>query len=92
MKLRINNIREDKTSIRKLLCEKSKQPVRDLFSQGMHEGLKKASEAIEKLISKVPNVTLQGLFEYIIREAGVLSYIMQSDEKIMAVTSAYRLV
>ena len=48
----------------------------------MNEQLKKASEAIEKLISKVPNVTLQGLFECIIREAGVLSYIMKSDEKI----------
>ena len=37
---------------------------------------------MESLISKVPNVTLQGLFECIIREAGVLSYIMKSDEKI----------
>lgn len=73
---------ENKTSIRKLLCEKSKQPVRDLFSQSMNEGLKKATESIEHLILKVPNVTLQSLFECIIREAGVLSYIMQSDEKI----------
>ena len=73
---------QDKTSIRKLLCERSKQPVKDLFTQGMHSGLKKASEAIEKLISKVPNITLQSLFECIIREAGVLSYIMKSDDKI----------
>ncbi|MEO6637531.1 MAG: PD-(D/E)XK nuclease family protein, partial [Ginsengibacter sp.] len=48
----------------------------------MHEGLKKASEAMEKLVSKVPNVTLQSLFECVVREAGVLSYIMKSDEKI----------
>ncbi len=73
---------ENKTSIRKILVERSKQPVRDLFSQGMNEGLKKASEALESLISKVPNVTLQSLFECIIREAGVLSFIMRSDEKI----------
>jgi DNA helicase-2/ATP-dependent DNA helicase PcrA len=73
---------QDKTSIRKLLCERSKQPVKDLFTQGMNESLKKASEAIEKLISKVPNVTLQSLFECIVREAGVLSYIMKSDDKI----------
>ena len=73
---------KDKTSIRKLLCERSKQPVRDLFSQNMNEGLKKASEAMESLISTVPNVTLQNLFESIVREAGVLSYIMKSDEKI----------
>jgi DNA helicase-2/ATP-dependent DNA helicase PcrA len=73
---------QDKTSIRKLLYERSKQPVRDLFSQSMNEGLKKASEAIENLISKVPNLTLQGLFECIIREACVLSFIMKSDDKI----------
>jgi DNA helicase-2/ATP-dependent DNA helicase PcrA len=73
---------QDKTPVRKLLCERSKQPVKDLFTQGMNEPLKKASEAIEKLISKVPNVTLQSLFECIVREAGVLSFIMKSDEKI----------
>ncbi len=73
---------KDKTSIRKLLVERSKQPVRDLFTQSMNEGLKKASEAMESLIAKVPNLTLQGLFESVIREAGVLSYIMKNDEKI----------
>ena len=73
---------KDKTSIRKILYERSKQPVRDLFSQSMHAGLKKATEAMESLISKVPNITLQSLFECVIREAGVLSYIMKSDEKI----------
>ncbi len=73
---------ENKTSIRKLLYERSKQPVRDLFSQGMNEGLKKASETIESLISKVPNITLQGLFEAIIREAGILNFIMKSDDKL----------
>ncbi len=72
----------DKTSIRQLLYERSNQPIKDLFSKGMHPGLKKASEVIESLIAKVPNVTLQGLFECIIREAGVLTNIMQSDEKI----------
>ena len=73
---------KDKTSIRKLLYERSKQPVRDLFTQSMNAGLKKASEAMESLISKVPNVTLQSLFESIIREAGALSFVMKSDEKI----------
>ncbi|MGH2564964.1 MAG: UvrD-helicase domain-containing protein, partial [Ginsengibacter sp.] len=47
---------KDKTSIRRLLCERTKQPVRDLFTQSMNEGLKKASEAMESLISKVPNL------------------------------------
>jgi DNA helicase-2/ATP-dependent DNA helicase PcrA len=73
---------ENKTSIRKLLCERSKQPVKDLFSQGMNESMKKVSEALEKLISKVPNITLQSLFECIVREAGVLSYVMKSEERL----------
>ncbi|MFT3909375.1 MAG: ATP-dependent DNA helicase [Ferruginibacter sp.] len=69
------------TSIRQLLHEKSKEPARDLFSKPFHEGLKKASAIIEKLVAKVPNLTLQQLFENIIREAGVLSIIMGSIDK-----------
>ena len=37
---------------------------------------------MEKLIADVPNITLQELFEHIIQQAGVLNYIMQSDDKI----------
>jgi DNA helicase-2/ATP-dependent DNA helicase PcrA len=73
---------EKKTSLRQLLYEKSNQPPKDLFSQGLHEGMKKASVVLEKLISDVSNITLQTLFENIIREAGVLTIIMKSNEKI----------
>ncbi|HEX7902430.1 MAG TPA: ATP-dependent DNA helicase [Chitinophagaceae bacterium] len=72
---------EQKTSIRQLLTEKANAPAKDLFSQTIHPGLKKASAIIEKLIAEVPNVTLQQLFESIIRDAGVLSHIMQSNDK-----------
>ena len=37
---------------------------------------------MEQLIADVSNVTLQQLFENIISDAGVLAYIMKSDEKI----------
>lgn len=70
-----------KTSIREILPEKANAPAKDLFSTGLNEGLKNASAIIEKLIGYVPNVTLQQLFEQIIREAGVLSHIMQSTDK-----------
>jgi len=73
---------QDKTSLRKLLYERATQPPRDLFSQGLHEGLKKASKLLEKFIALVPNVTLQILFERIIREGGVIGSIMSSREKI----------
>lgn len=73
---------EDKTSIRKLLYEKSNTPPRDLFSQGIHPQLKKASAIVEKLVADVANVTLQVLIERIVREANVLQTIMQSEDKI----------
>jgi DNA helicase-2/ATP-dependent DNA helicase PcrA len=72
---------DGKTSLRRLLYEKSIAVPKDLFSQSIHEGLKKACAILEKLIADVPNVTLQQLFENIIRETGILSFIMQSPDK-----------
>lgn len=68
-------------SLRQLLYEKSTAPAKDLFGNGLHEGLKRASAVIEKLIGDVPNETLQNLFGNMIREAGVLSHIMRSPDK-----------
>ncbi len=73
---------DGKTSIRRLLYERANQPPKDLFSQGIHPYLKKASNIIEQLISDTPNVTLQVLFENIVQRAGVLNFIMQSKEKL----------
>lgn len=69
------------TSIRQTLTEKANAPAKDLFGNGLHEGLKKASAITEKLLADVSNVTLQHLFENIIRETGLLSHIMQSPDK-----------
>jgi len=71
----------EKNSLRRLLYEKANAPAKDLFSTGIHEGLKKASYTLEKLISDVPNMTLQQLFECCIRRAGILTHIMQSADK-----------
>jgi DNA helicase-2/ATP-dependent DNA helicase PcrA len=68
-------------SFRKLLFDKSNAPAKDLFTPSIHEGLKKASAIIEELIHDVPNLTLQQLFENSIRKTGILSFIMQSDDK-----------
>ena len=73
---------DKKTSMRQLLSEKANEPPKDLFSPSLHDGLKKASIILESLIGDVPNVTLQSLFENIIRKAGVLNQIMQSPDKI----------
>ena len=72
----------NKSSLRQLLYDRANQPPRDLFSQGLHEGLKKASAVVEKLIASVPNMTLQSLFECVMREGGVIGSIMTSPDKI----------
>lgn len=72
---------DKRTSIRQTLIEKSAAPAKDLFSTTLHPGLKKASQVMEKLIAAVPNLTLQQLFEKMVREAGVLGAIMQSQDK-----------
>lgn len=72
---------ESKTSIRQLLAERSAAPAKDLFSNHIHEGLKKASAIMEDLLANVSNETLQTLFENIVRKAGALSQIMQSEDK-----------
>ncbi len=87
-----NKFGENKTSIRQLLIEKANAPAKDLFSIPFIDGLKKASIIIEQLIKDVPNVTLQDLFENIIREAGVLSHIMQSNDKHLADAGTHRFV
>jgi DNA helicase II / ATP-dependent DNA helicase PcrA len=72
---------DNKTSIRQLLSEKSTELPKDLFSTGLRQELKTASKVLENLIAAVPNLTLQGLFEQIVRETGVLRIIMQNPEK-----------
>jgi DNA helicase-2/ATP-dependent DNA helicase PcrA len=72
---------DNKTSIRQLLYEKAIAPPKDLFSTGLRPELKSASAVLEKLIGAAPNLTVQGLFEQIIRETGALKFIMQSPEK-----------
>ncbi|MDB5280583.1 MAG: helicase UvrD [Ferruginibacter sp.] len=79
-KKRYNN---EQTSIRKLLYDKATARPKDLFDTGINEKLKNFSGIIERLIADVSNVTLQQLFEKIIHDGGVLTYIMQSDEKVM---------
>ncbi len=72
----------EKTSLRRLLSEKTTKSSGQLFQNGPTDSLKKAGTIIEKLIAAAPNVTLQTLTEKIIREAGILSFVMKSDEKL----------
>lgn len=72
----------DKISLRRLLYDKVNKPPKDLFTSAPEPSLKETSRILEKLIRGVSNLTLQQLFELIIREAGVLTRVMESEEKI----------
>lgn len=72
---------ENKTTLRRYLHEKANNPPATLFDKGIHNNLKRASAIVENLIADVPNITLQHVCEKIIREANVLTQIMQSPDK-----------
>lgn len=72
----------EKTSLRRLLFEKSKKPSGQLFENNFPESMRKASRIIEQLIAAAPNVTLQTLVEKLIRETGILGFVLKSDEKL----------
>ncbi|MDQ6609790.1 MAG: ATP-dependent helicase [Bacteroidota bacterium] len=72
---------DENSSLRSLLHRHSLQQPKDLFDTGSNEALKKASRIIEDLIAAVPNYTLQGLFEKLVRDGDVLRFIMQHPDK-----------
>jgi DNA helicase-2/ATP-dependent DNA helicase PcrA len=65
-----------------MLNDRANEPAKTLFDTGIHPGLKKMNGVLESLIGDVPNVTLQQLFENVIQNGAVLTYIMKHPEKI----------
>jgi DNA helicase II / ATP-dependent DNA helicase PcrA len=84
----VNNINlkarkdEDKTSLRRLLFEKTNNQVGTLFETPIAPSLAACSKIFEALIKDAANESLQNLLDKIIRTAGVLPYLMQHVEKI----------
>ena len=72
---------DKESSLRKLLVDKSAAPAKDLFTSNIHEGLRKVSGLLEKFISDVPNLTLQQLFQCIVRESGILNHLLTAADK-----------
>lgn len=79
-----NGLRQggEATSIRKLVQQKIHQPPQTLFDVPVHPNLKKISTGLEELIAAVPNVTIQTLFEMVMRNGGVLNYVMNNERKV----------
>lgn len=71
----------ERTSLRKLLSDKVKTPPRTLFEKDIPEQMRTTGKMLEKLVADVSNVTVQTLMSNVMREAGVLKYIMQHPEK-----------
>lgn len=69
-------------SIRKLLSDKADKPAKTLFDAGLNESMRHVSQVLEQLIADVSNVTIQQLMDNIITNAGVLRYIIHSDNKV----------
>jgi DNA helicase-2/ATP-dependent DNA helicase PcrA len=69
------------TSLRQWLCDHRDRPPSNLFDRGLHKKLKEACNIFEELIGAVSNLTVLGLLEKVVREAGFLSFIMYHPEK-----------
>ena len=69
-------------SLRKWLSDKANEPVKTLFDNSLHPGLKNVSALLEQLIADVPNYTLLQFFGKLIEKAGVIAYVLQHPQKI----------
>jgi DNA helicase II / ATP-dependent DNA helicase PcrA len=74
--------KDETVSLRKLLFDKANTPAKDLFDVGVSTPLKNTSAVLEQLIADVANITLQQLFANLIQHAGVINYVLKSEEKI----------
>ena len=68
------------TGFRKLISEKTNTVSANLFEPNLSAELANTGKIIEELIGAITNKTLQGLFEQIIQQAGIIGAIMQSNE------------
>ncbi len=74
--------KKERYSIRRAISEQISRTIPDLFSQEEMNEIKSVSSVLEDLIKKMNTCTVQGLLEEVIRQAGVLSYVMQSPDKV----------
>lgn len=74
---------KESTSIRQLLTEKEKAVAGTLFEEGSDKLLIRFSRIIEGLMHAVANETLPKFFEHLIRESGILKYILEHTDKIL---------
>ena len=69
-------------SLRQHLYERARSVPADLFTPPVNPDIRKVSACLEQWLKDLHNLTLQQLFERVIREGGILSYVIGSPEKI----------
>ncbi|MGH2642650.1 MAG: ATP-dependent helicase [Chitinophagaceae bacterium] len=74
--------KKERYSIRRAITEQISKTTPDLFSQDEVNEIKSVSDVLEDLIKRMNGLTIQGLLEEVIRQGGVLKYIMESPEKV----------
>lgn len=67
-------------SLRRLIAETT-SPAPDLFTPVRNQSFKQVSDMLEGLIKSSVNHTVQQLLELTIQKAGILSYVMDNEEK-----------
>ncbi|MDF2190699.1 PD-(D/E)XK nuclease family protein [Paraflavitalea sp. CAU 1676] len=65
------------TTLRRLLYEKVHSPAKNLFAPGAPAGMKKASDAIEKLIPLVGQLPVPDVVSLLLEETGITEHIDQ---------------
>lgn len=85
--LALSERQRNETSLRQLLQEKVNTSPPDLFTPPVHEGLKKASEAIEQLTGMMSHTPLSSLIDLILRETGMGDLIINNPTQAIAVTN-----
>lgn len=73
--------KNEKYAIRRAINEQH-IPQPDLFSENPITELRAAGHVLEGLIKDMNNLTIQELFEEVMRRAGILKYVMQSPDKL----------
>jgi DNA helicase-2/ATP-dependent DNA helicase PcrA len=73
--------KRERYTMRRAISDRASASVADLFNPSEENEIKRVSNILESLIKKMNNVTVQEIFEEVVREAGILKYVVASPDK-----------
>ncbi len=69
-----------RSTLREVLNEEATRPPRDLFDPGIHPRLKWLNNILGNLIRQIPGRDPAGLFEQVLKDAEILSFVNQNED------------